>query len=68
LVEGRAGLAVPFERRAFSAALGKLLDDEPLRARLRAGCAEVALSLTWEEPLAETEALYSLLLAERCRE
>jgi glycosyltransferase involved in cell wall biosynthesis len=68
LVEGRAGLAVPFERRAFSAALGRLLDDDPLRDRLRAGCAEVALSLTWEEPLAETEALYSLILAEECRE
>jgi len=68
LVEGRAGLAAPFERGAFSAALGRLLDDDALRARLRAGCSEMALSLSWEEPLAETEALYSRILAEARRE
>jgi glycosyltransferase involved in cell wall biosynthesis len=68
LVEGRAGLSVPFERGAFGAALGRILDDDALRARLRAGCADVALSLGWEEPLAETEALYSLILGEGNRE
>ncbi len=40
LVDGRAGLSAPFERVAFGAALGRLLDDDALRARLRAGCAE----------------------------
>jgi glycosyltransferase involved in cell wall biosynthesis len=68
LVEGRAGLVAPFERAAYGAALGRLLDDDALRTRLRAGCEDVALSLTWEEPLSETEALYSLILGERSRE
>jgi len=63
LVAGRAGFVAQFERVAFSAALRRLLDDDALRANLRAGCAEAALSLTWEEPLAEAEALYSSILA-----
>ena len=62
MIQDRAGLVAPLERNAFSAALGRLLDDNALRARLRKGCADVTRSLTWEEPLAETEALYSLIL------
>ncbi len=68
LVQDRAGLVAPLERSAFSAALGRLLDDDALRARLRDGCAEVTRALAWEEPLAETEALYSLILGKGSRE
>jgi glycosyltransferase involved in cell wall biosynthesis len=59
LVQDRAGLVVPFERAAFAKALAQLLDDDELYLRLRAGCAEVARALTWDEPLDQMEALYS---------
>jgi glycosyltransferase involved in cell wall biosynthesis len=63
LVQDRAGLVVPFDRAAFSKAFAQLLDDDDLRNRLRAGCAEVARELTWNEPLDEMESLYSAAAA-----
>ena len=63
LVDGRAGLVVPHDQQALTAALGQLLDHPALRERLQRGCAEVARETDWEEPLSETEALYTELLA-----
>ena len=59
LIEGRAGVVVPHDCDALAAALERLLGaDQVLHRRLKEGCAEVARALDWEEPLAETEALY----------
>ena len=63
LVQDRAGLVAEFSRAAFGQALSRLLEDDELRARLRAGCAEVARALTWDEPLSEMESLYSAAVA-----
>jgi len=59
LIKDRAGLVAAFDRAAFGKALAQLLDDDDLRNRLRAGCAEVARSLTWDEPLDQMESIYS---------
>jgi glycosyltransferase involved in cell wall biosynthesis len=59
LVQDRAGLVAPFDRAAFGTALARLLGDDELRSRLRAGCADVARSLTWDEPLDQMESIYS---------
>jgi len=67
LVRGRAGEVVPHECAALAGALRHLLDDGNLRNRFREGCAEVALSLDWDQPLGETEALYATLLQENPR-
>jgi glycosyltransferase involved in cell wall biosynthesis len=65
LVDGRAGLVVPHNREALAAALGQLLDHPALCERLQQGCAEVAREMDWEEPLSETEALYTELLTRK---
>lgn len=59
LVKDRAGLVVPFDGAAFGKALARMLDDNDLRLRLRAGCAAVERDLAWDEPLDRMEALYS---------
>jgi len=59
LVQDRAGIVVPHECDALSAALERLLEDASLRTQLKQGCAEVARELSWAEPLAETETLYA---------
>ena len=58
LVDGRAGLVVPHNCDDLSAALKAFFSDKNLQTRLHAGCAEVARELSWDRPLAETEALY----------
>lgn len=63
LVQDRAGLVVPFDRAAFGKALAQMLDDENLRLRLHAGCAEVERALAWGEPLDQMESLYSAAVA-----
>jgi glycosyltransferase involved in cell wall biosynthesis len=63
LIQDRAGLVAAFDRAAFGKALAQLLDDDELRNRLRTGCAEVALSLTWDEPLDQMESIYSAAIA-----
>ncbi len=45
----------------MQAGLSCLLEDADLRQRLRAGCAAVARCLSWDEPLAELQALYAEL-------
>jgi glycosyltransferase involved in cell wall biosynthesis len=67
LVDQRAGLVVPYDRDALQAGLARLLEDEDLRQRLRTGCAEVARSLGWDEPLVMMESLYANLTVEEQR-
>jgi glycosyltransferase involved in cell wall biosynthesis len=62
LVKDRAGSVVPHDGVAFTEALARLLDDDALRDRLRAGCPEVTRELTWDEPLDEMESLYSAVV------
>ncbi len=64
MVDQRAGLVVRHDQEALRAGLAQLLGDAALRQRLRAGCAEVARALDWEEPLATMDSLYSELTAE----
>lgn len=62
LIDGRAGLVVPHDRDALTAALTRLLNDPAQCETLRDGCREVARELSWGEPLAETEAFYADLV------
>ena len=64
LIEGRAGLVITHECEALVRALHQL-SDAGLRESLKLGCAEVARGLSWEQPLAETEALYAEVLRSR---
>jgi glycosyltransferase involved in cell wall biosynthesis len=59
LVEGKAGLVVPYDVEALHKGMQRLLEDEALSAQLRAGCAEVAEGLSWEGPVAAMESLYA---------
>jgi glycosyltransferase involved in cell wall biosynthesis len=63
MVQGRAGLVLPYEAEALAAALATLLDDDALRARLRDGCPQVARELSWDEPIALMENIYAQILA-----
>jgi len=62
VVEGRAGLVISHECEALVRALDQL-SDPGLRTRMKLGCEEVARGLGWDQPLAETEALYAQLLS-----
>lgn len=61
LIEGRAGIVIPHRYQALVRAL-KELSDARVRESMKLACREVARGLSWEEPLAETEALYGALL------
>jgi len=65
IVDGRAGLVVPHDCAALEAGLERILGDPAFAANLRSGCAAVARSLGWAEPLAEMESLYRELVSER---
>ncbi|MBZ5659128.1 MAG: glycosyltransferase [Acidobacteriia bacterium] len=65
IVDRRAGLVVPHDCDALQAGLGRILDDPEFAAHLRTGCAGVARSLGWTEPLAEMETLYRELVSGR---
>ena len=62
LIDGRAGLVVPHDRDALTAALERLLGQPEFLQQLKRGCAAVAQSLSWQEPLDETQALYAELI------
>ncbi len=62
VIEGRAGLVISHECEALVRALDQL-SDPGLRTRMKLGCKELARGLGWEQPLAETEALYAQLLS-----
>jgi glycosyltransferase involved in cell wall biosynthesis len=64
LIEGRAGLVIRHESEALRWALHQL-SDAALREHMKVRCKEVAQGLGWEQPLTQTEALYSELLCQR---
>jgi glycosyltransferase involved in cell wall biosynthesis len=65
LVDGRAGLVVRHDSDALTAALERLFAQPGLREKLKQGCAGVAQSLSWQEPLDATQALYAELIREK---
>ena len=65
IVDRRAGLVVSHDCAALEAGLDRILGDPAFAASLREGCAEVARSLGWAEPLAQMESLYKELALER---
>ena len=58
-VAGEAGLVIPREQNALTAALRLLLNDRVLYARFRDGCPSVAARLSWHEMLDKQESLYT---------
>jgi glycosyltransferase involved in cell wall biosynthesis len=58
-VRDRAGLVVPPEEPAVSDAINRLLMDERLYKACKEACPSVARQLSWDEPVAEMEALYA---------
>ena len=63
LIDERAGLTVECTVEGLRAGLERLLNDNALSARLRAGCAGVAQELSWDEPIDQMERMYSSLIA-----
>jgi glycosyltransferase involved in cell wall biosynthesis len=61
LVNGRAGLVVPYSVEGLRDGLSRLLRDKGLLAKLQAGTASVARGLGWKEPVDEMERIYSSL-------
>jgi glycosyltransferase involved in cell wall biosynthesis len=59
LLADEAGLVVPHETTALANALERILGNPELRERLLAGCSRVTARLGWEQPVADTEALYA---------
>jgi glycosyltransferase involved in cell wall biosynthesis len=58
-----AGLVVPHDAKAIAHALGRVLFEPGLHARLTTGCRKVAAQLDWEEPAQEMENLYEQLVS-----
>lgn len=67
LVDRRAGIVIPVERDSIAVALRRLLADEPLYARLKEGCRQVANELTWGTLSAQMENYYFEVLARTSR-
>jgi glycosyltransferase involved in cell wall biosynthesis len=63
LLKDVAGLVVPHDAAALYAAIGRILFEPGLHARLARACEEVAAGLDWEQPAREMEALYGQLVA-----
>ncbi|MBZ5696706.1 MAG: glycosyltransferase [Acidobacteriia bacterium] len=63
LVEGRAGLVIPAEKGALADALGKLIHDKGLYARLKEGCHRAADQLSWDRLSEQMEGYYAEVLA-----
>jgi glycosyltransferase involved in cell wall biosynthesis len=63
LIDGRAGEVVACEVETLRDGLVRLLGDETLLTRLRAGCDELAQSLSWDEPVRMMEGLYASLIS-----
>jgi glycosyltransferase involved in cell wall biosynthesis len=61
LLENVAGLVVPHDTEALARAIGEVIGDPALHARLANGCSTVTARLGWEEPVREMEALYNRL-------
>ena len=65
LVDQKAGVVIRRDGAELARALRELLEDESLRARLRAGCGEVAQALSWEKLAEQMERHYVEVVAER---
>lgn len=63
-IDGRAGLMVSYGAIEIESALAKILADDSPRERYLGGCEEVARELSWNQPLAQMESLYSKLVSE----
>jgi glycosyltransferase involved in cell wall biosynthesis len=61
LLKDVAGIVVPHDSNAVALALGSLLTDTTLHAKLAAGCQEVTARLGWAEPAEAMESLYRTL-------
>jgi len=55
---GAAGEVIPHDLSALENALGKMLEDPMLRENYQEGCRQFVESLSWEEPLNQTEEMY----------
>jgi glycosyltransferase involved in cell wall biosynthesis len=64
LLKDRAGLVVPCSVEGIREGLARLLGDDALRQALRARCPEVALELSWDEPVALMDSVYRQVLVE----
>jgi glycosyltransferase involved in cell wall biosynthesis len=62
---GRAGIVISHDRFELERALGQLLDDSALRQRCQEGCGEMTRSLSWKDPLDQSEKLYEQCLQKR---
>jgi glycosyltransferase involved in cell wall biosynthesis len=63
-----AGLTTPHDAASVSRAIGRILTDATLRAKLESGCREVVAHLDWEAPARQMGALYQRLApVEDCR-
>lgn len=63
LVNGRAGLVVNPDKKAFAAALQAMLHDKSLYARLKEGCREAALQFSWDHLSNQMEGYYNEILS-----
>jgi glycosyltransferase involved in cell wall biosynthesis len=61
LLAERAGLVVRHDAAALSEALGRILGDPEVRAKLAGACSQVTSQLGWDEPVGDMEALYAKL-------
>ncbi len=61
LISGKAGLVVPYDVAALHKGMRRMIEDKEFREEIRAGCATVARSLSWEKPVDEMEGLYRSL-------
>lgn len=64
-IAGKAGIAVPYGEKPLAEGLNRLLTDRSLYEHLRQRCAEIALSLGWEEPIQQMEYLYQEMASRR---
>jgi glycosyltransferase involved in cell wall biosynthesis len=55
---GAAGEVIPHDLSALENALGRMLQDSMLRESRREGCRAFVSSLSWKEPLDQTEEMY----------
>ena len=55
---GRAGEVIPHDLAALEKSIAMLLQDPMLRENRAEGCREFVNSLSWEEPLDQTEEMY----------
>jgi glycosyltransferase involved in cell wall biosynthesis len=61
----QAGLVVPHDREELVKALTLMLGDSEFHKCCKENCAQVASSLSWEDPLTQSENLYATCLSGR---